>query len=42
MALALDPTSLPKIPFSGFHQRNILTLRSKLAATSIRQGQDIL
>jgi hypothetical protein len=25
--------------FSGFHQRNIVTLRSKLATTSTRQGQ---
>ena len=30
---------LPKIPFSGFHQCNIVTLRSKLATISIRQGQ---
>ncbi len=29
---------LPKIPFSGFHQCNIVTLRSKLATISIRQG----
>jgi eukaryotic-like serine/threonine-protein kinase len=31
---------LPKIPFSGFHQCNIVTMRSKLATISIRQGQD--
>jgi hypothetical protein len=30
-----------KIPFSGFHQCNIATLRSKLATISIRQGHDI-
>jgi hypothetical protein len=30
---------LPKIPFSGFHQCNIVTLRSKLTTMSIRQGQ---
>jgi hypothetical protein len=30
--------SLPKIPFSGFHQCNIVTLRSKLATVAIRQG----
>ena len=29
----------PKIPFSGFHQCNIVTLRSKLGTISIRQGQ---
>jgi hypothetical protein len=28
-----------KMPFSGFHQCNIVTLRSKLATISIRQGQ---
>jgi hypothetical protein len=28
-----------KIPFSGFHQCNVVTLRSKLATISIRQGQ---
>jgi hypothetical protein len=30
---------LPEIPFSSFHQCNIVTLRSKLATISIRQGQ---
>jgi hypothetical protein len=30
---------LPKIPFSGFHLCNIVTLSSKLATVSIRQGQ---
>jgi putative transposase len=33
---------LPKIPFSGFHQCNIVTLGSRLAAISIRQGQVLL
>jgi hypothetical protein len=31
---------LPKIPFSGFHQCSIVTLHSKLATISIRQGQE--
>jgi hypothetical protein len=30
----------PKIPFSGFHQCSIVTLRSKLATILIRQGQE--
>ena len=34
-----DGLCLPEIPFSGFHQSNIVTLRSKLAPISIRQGQ---
>jgi hypothetical protein len=35
---------LPKIPFSGFHQCNIVTFRSKLATISIRQrhGKQVL
>jgi hypothetical protein len=34
-----DHLCLLKIPFSGFHQRNTVTVRSKLARISIRQGQ---
>jgi hypothetical protein len=33
-------TNLTEIPFSGFNKCNIVTLRSKLAATTIRQGQE--
>jgi hypothetical protein len=29
---------LPEIPFGGFHQCNVVTLRSKLVTISIRQG----
>ena len=37
---AISRLCLPKIPFSGFDQCNIATLRSKLATISIRQGQE--
>ena len=37
-----DALCLPKIPFSGFHQCNIVILRSKLATISIRQEQVLL
>ena len=33
---------LPKIPFSGFHQCSIVTLRSKLATISIRQTRRVV
>ena len=39
MRSGLPSLWLPEIPFSGFRQCNIATLRSKLATISIRQGQ---
>ena len=35
-----DCLYLPKTPFSGFHQCNIVTLRSKLGTILIRQGHE--
>ena len=42
LRLSMAGLCLPKIPFSCFHQCNIVTLRSKLATISICQEQVLL
>jgi hypothetical protein len=41
-SVALSDLCLSKISFSGFHQCTIVTLGSRLATISIRQGQVLL